>query len=156
MSYDKQGSHLKYFVPQIKIAENAAEVLKVMDIGATSADHGELICTKQCLVRQLQFTLTEEAASGTSVAPTVIFTKRPTPNSATAESVVGIVTVASGGGIGKTYYKAIEPIVFAVGDSMELSHVIGTGTPTGIGVYSFICEDDFETPANNADMVASA
>ena len=156
MSYLKKGNHLAYFVPNILLAQAAAEVLRAMDIGAASADHGELVCVKPCRVTQLQFTLTEELAGGTSVAPRVLFTKRPTPNSSSGEAVVGTVIVPDATAIGKTVYLSIDPVNFAVGDSMELSHVIGTGTPTGIGVYSFICEDDPETEANNSDMVASA
>lgn len=156
MAYDKKGNHLSFFTPLITLAQNAAEVLKEMDIGASSADHGELICVRQCKVVQVAFTLTSELAGGTSVAPQVLFKKRPTPLSATSESTVGTLTIPDATAVGKTVYKNVTPVVFAVGDSMELSHVIGTGTPTGIGVYSFICEEDIETPANNSDMIASA
>lgn len=156
MAYTEQGSHLAFFVPQIKVAENAAEVLKVMDIGAASADHGELICVKACRVSRLQFTLTEELAGGTSVAPRVIFTKRPTPNSATGEAVVGTVIVPDATAIGKTVYLDVDPVSFLPGQSMELSHVIGTGTPTGIGVYGFICNEDPEVPLNVSNMIESA
>jgi hypothetical protein len=84
----------------------------------------------------------------------VIFTKRPTPLSASGEAIVATVTVASGGAIGKAYYENNTPVSFAVGDSMEISHTIGVGTPTGQGIYYFMCEDDSEVPANNSDMVA--
>jgi hypothetical protein len=154
MSYTNKGSHLNYFVPLITLAQNAAEVLKEQDIGAASADHGELVCVRPCTVTQVGFALTSEAASGTTTAPTVIFTKRPTPLSATGESVVGTLTVASGSEIGKVIYENITPVSFAVGDSMELSHTVGVGTPTGQGVYFFICEDKPEQPGNNSDMVA--
>ena len=154
--YLQQGNHLNFFVPKIKVAEAAAEVLKVIDIGAASGDHGELICAKPCKVSQLLFVLTEEAASGKSTAPTVIFTKRPTPNSATNEAVMGTLTVPTGTAIGKCVYKNIDPVSFAVGDSMELSWTVGVGTPTGIGVYAAICEESPELPANNSDMIASA
>ncbi len=155
MSYDKKGNHLAFFVPNIPLALNAAEVLKEMDIGASSADHGELVCVRPCRVVELQFTLTGEAAGGTSVAPIVYFKKRPTPLSATNESTVGALTIPDTTAIGKTVYKPVTPVAFAVGDSMELSHVIGTGTPTGMGVYSFICEEDPEVPGNNSDMILS-
>jgi hypothetical protein len=154
--YLQQSNHLAFFTPLITLAQNAAEVLKEMDIGASSADHGELVCVKPCRVVQLQFTLTSEVAGGSSVAPRVIFTKRPTPLSATNEAVAGTVIVPNATAVGKTVYLPIDPVSFAVGDSMELSHVIGTGTPTGIGVYSFICDEDPEAPANNADMIESA
>ena len=156
MAYDNKGNHLEYFTPLITLANLAAEVMKEVDIGAASADLGELVCVRPCQVSQLQFTLTSEAASGTTTAPRVIFTKRVTPLSATGEAIVGTVIVPSGTAIGKTVYKAISPINFSVGDTMEISHVVGVGTPTGIGVYSFICFDDPEVEANNADMIAGA
>lgn len=157
MAYtETNANHLAYFQPIITLAQNAAEVLKEMDIGASSADHGELLCVKSCRVVQLRFTLTSEVAGGTSVAPRAIFTKRPTPFSATGEAVVGTVIVPDATAVGKTVYLNVTPVNFAVGDTMELSHVIGTGTPTGQGVYSFVCVEDPETPANNSDMIASA
>ncbi len=156
MGYTKKGNHLAYFTPIITLAQNAAEVLKEMDIGAASADHGELVCVRPCRVSELQFTLTSELAGGTSVAPRVIFTRRPTPLSASGEVVVGTVIVPDATAIGKTVYKLVDPVSFAVGESMEISHVIGTGTPTGQGVYSFVCNDDPETPDNNSDMIESA
>lgn len=152
--YTQSGSHLNYFTPIITLAQNAAEVLKEVDIGASSADHGELLCVKPCTVIQCGFALTSEAASGTSVAPTVIFTKRPTPLSASGEAVVATVTVVSGAAVGSVHYENVTPVNFNVGDSMEISHTVGTGTPTGQGVYYFICEDRSEVPANNSDMVA--
>lgn len=154
--YTEKGSHLKFFVPLITLAQNAAEVLKEVDIGAASADHGELVCMKACTVRRLGFTLTSEIAGGTSVAPRVVFTKRVTPLSATGEAVVGTVIVPDATAVGKSVYKEVTPVQFAVGDTMEISHVIGTGTPTGQGVYWFECEESEEVPDNNSDMVESA
>lgn len=154
MSYTEKGSHLSFFTPLITLAQNAAEVLKEVDIGAASGDHGELVCIRPCTITQCGFALTSEAASGTTTAPTVVFTKRPTPQSATGESVVATVTVASGSGIGKVAYENNTPVTFAVGDSMKVSWTIGVGTPTGQGVYYFICDEDPETAANNSDMIA--
>lgn len=154
--YTEAGAHLKFFVPNIALAENAAEVLKEIDIGASSADHGEYLCVRPCRVRRLQFTLTGEVAGGTSVAPQVVVTKRPTPKSATGASAVGTLNVPDGTAVGKTVYKDIEPVDFAVGDSMHVAHVIGTGTPTGMGHFSAICDDKPEEAANNSDMVESA
>jgi hypothetical protein len=86
----------------------------------------------------------------------VIFTKRPTPLSATAESVIGILTVPSGTAIGKVVYKDITPVSFAPGDSLEISWTVGTGTPTGIGMWYVECNDDPESAGNQSDMIASA
>ena len=152
-----KSNHLAFFVPLIPVSLNAAEVLKEMDIGASSADHGELLCVKACKVIECRFTLTTELAGGTSVAPQVLFKKRPTPFSATSESTVATVIVPDATAVGKTVYSnGITPVSFAVGDTMELSHVIGTGTPTGQGAYHFVCIDDPETNLNNSDMIASA
>ncbi len=156
MSYDKKGNHLAFFAPMITFSQDAAEVLKEMDIGGSSADHGELLCVRNCKVVQLQFTLVGELAGGSSVAPQVIFTKRPTPLSSSGEVVVDNLIIPDQTAIGKTVYLPIEPVSFAVGDSMEISHVVGTGTPTGKGYYSFICIDDPEVSANNSDMILSA
>lgn len=153
--YVQKASHLRHFVPYIALATTTSVPLREVDIGAASASHGELICVRQCTVTQLQFTMTGEVAGGTSVAPTVVFKKRPTPLSSSGQSTVGILTVPDATAIGKTVYKAVTPVVFQVGDSMEISWTIGTGTPTGMGVYSFICEEDAETPANNSDMILS-
>lgn len=156
MSYIKQGNHLHYFVPNILLAENAAEELKAIDIGAASGTYGEFLCVKPCRIRQFQFTLTEELAGGTSVAPTVVFKKRPTPLSSSGQTTLCTLTIPDATAIGKTVYKAITPANMSVGDSIQITWTVGTGTPTGIGLQSFICEDDPETEANNSDMIASA
>lgn len=156
MAYPQSGGHLAFFAPLITLAQNAAEVLKEVDIGAASGDHGELVCIKSCRVKRLMFTLTSEAAGGSSVAPQVIFTRRPTPLSASGEVVVDNLVIPHGTAVGKTVYLDIDPVEFAVGETMEISWVIGTGSPTGIGVYGFECEEASELPANNADMIESA
>jgi|ERR1035437_348792 hypothetical protein len=154
--YTYNDNHLAYFVPNIPLALNAAEVLKEVDIGASSAVHGELICVKPCLVRRLMFTLTGEVAGGSTVAPIVNFKKHPTPLSSSNETVVGALTIPDTTAIGKVVYKDISPIAFKVGDSIEISHVIGTTGPTGMGHYSFECEEHPDTAGNNTNMVASA
>lgn len=154
--YTQQGAHLAFFAPVITLAQNAAEVLKEVDIGAASGSHGELLCVKECRVARLQFTLTSEAASGTTTAPTVVFKKRPTPLSATGQSVIGTVIVPSGTAIGKTVYIDVDPVALAVGETVEVSWTVGVGTPTGIGMYGFVCNEDPEVASNNSDMIASA
>jgi hypothetical protein len=154
--YQKSGNFLQFFQPIITLAQNAAEVLKEIDIGASSADHGEYICVKPCMFHRGQFTLTSEVAGGTSVAPRVVLTKRITPLSASGEAVICTVIVPDATAVGKTVYKDIEPVQFNVGDSLEISHVIGTGTPTGQGVFSAMCHESPKQPAGNSDMIASA
>lgn len=145
-----------YFKSLALLAAATVVVDGEVDIGAASGDHGELLCFKQCRVKRFAFMLTSEAASGTTTAPTVIFTKRPTPLSATNESVVCTLTIPSGTAIGKVVYKDISPVSFVPGDSIKVSWTVGVGTPTGIGMYWFEYEDDPETAANQSDMIASA
>ena len=154
MGYPQKGSHLAFFVPNIPVSLNAAEVLKEIDIGASSADLGELVCVRSCYVTQVGFAVTGEVVGGTATAPTVIFKKRPTPLSATSESTVGTLTIPDTTAVGKVIYENVTPVAFAVGDSMEISHTVGTGAPTGMGCYYFICDEAPEVAGNNTDMVA--
>lgn len=157
MAYTQTNAgHMAFFTPIIDLAATEAGVLLEMDIGASSGDHGEFLCVKPCKVYRLQFTLTSELAGGTSVAPTVIFTRRPTPLSATSEAVVETLVVPDATAIGKTVYLDIDPVAFSVGDTMEVSWTVGTGTPTGMGVPSFLCYEDEDVAGNNSDMVESA
>lgn len=155
MSYAQSGSMLNYFHPNIPLATTTSGVLREVDIGAASGDHGEYICVKPCTIRVLKFMLVGEAASGTVTPPSVIFTKRPTPLSATSESAIGTLIIPSGTAIGKVVYKEVV-VDMSVGDSVEISWVVGSGTPTGIGFAFFECEDKPEVPGNNADMIESA
>ena len=155
MSYERNGASANYFIPNIPLAATTAGVLREMDIGAASADHGELICVKDCVVKRVGFIAVGEAVSGTTSAPQVIFTKRPTPLSATDESVAATVTVPSGTAVGSAIYKDIN-VAFKVGDSMEISHVVGVGTPTGQGFYFMEAYDNQEVAGNNSELTASA
>lgn len=156
MAYVDQGNLLQFFQPSLALASAAAEVLRAIDIGASSGNHGEYLCVKPCMLHRGQFTLTEEAASGTSVAPTVVLTKRPTPLSASGASAVMTITVPTGTAIGKTVYKDVDPVQFMPGDSLHIAWTVGTGTPTGIGIFSALCENSPKTPMENSDMIESA
>lgn len=154
--YEKYGNDMAFFKPNIPLAVTDSGVYQEMDIGASSADHGEVVCVRPCVVKQLLFIMTGEVAGGTSVAPTVIFTKRPTPLSSSGEAVIGTLTIPNATAVGKVVYKNITPVKFNVGDSVEISHTIGTGTPTGQGHWAMVCEESPEEPGNNTDMVESA
>lgn len=149
MAYPQSGSMLNYFAP------DAAAPAIVIDIGGSSADAGELSCIKPCRIKRVMFAVTDEAVVGTTTAPTVVFTKRPTPNSATGESVVATLTIPNGTAVGKVLYKDVD-VGFEVGDALEISHTVGVGDPAGQGIASCVCEDSPETPENMADMIESA
>lgn len=151
MAYQQRFGHRAFF------SADAAAPEIVIDIGAASANAGELSCVVPCSVHQLQFHVTDEVVAGTTTAPTVVFTKRPTPNSATGESVVATLTIPDGTAVGAVIYSELDtPINFEVGDTMEISHTVGVGSPTGQGIPAFVCSHDPEVPANMTDMTASA
>ena len=133
-SYLGRGSHLQFFMPVAALAAGAITVLEAVDIGASSGDHGEMICVIPCEIVAVGFVPVAEAVSGTSVAPKLVFTKRPTPGSATSESVVATISITTGAAIGSYNYSPLTTrTAFEPGDSLEVAWVIGTGTPTGIG-----------------------
>jgi hypothetical protein len=144
-----------FFRESIKL-DGSADVAKAIDIGAASGTHGELLCVKPCKLKMVGFIATEEAVSGTTTAPTVVFKKRPTPLSSSGESTVATLTVASGAAIGSVTYKSFSPVSFSRGDALQITWTVGVGTPTGIGHWFIEVEEDPEVVGNNSDMVASA
>lgn len=156
MAYPENGGVLKYFMPIAGLAAGAITVLEQLDIGAASGDHGEMLCIKPCVLRRVGFVPIAEAVSGTTTAPTVVFTKRPTPLSATGEAVAGTLTVPSGTAIGAPVFKDVTPVYFQPGDSMEVSWTVGVGTPTGIGTWFAEFHDCDELPANVSGYVSGA
>lgn len=156
MSYEKQGNFLDFFKPMIAVAGTSSIPLAAVDIGAASSTHGEWVCVRPCKVIRLQFLLTLEAAGGSSVAPTVVYKKRPTPGSSSGESTMGTLTIPHATAIGKTVYKDITPSEFAVGQSIQISWTIGTGSPTGQGEAEILAISDADVPGNNSNMIASA
>ena len=156
MSYDKSGNYLQYFVPNIPFSVSTSVPMRAIDIGAASATHGEFICVKPCDVTNIKFAVTTEDVSGTTTAPTVVFTKRVLSGSDTGASAVGTLTIPSGTTIGKVVVKDVTPVNFQIGDAMKISWTIGVGTPTGEGIVSWVCQDDPEISGNNTDVIVSA
>lgn len=146
----------RYLVPIIPLATTDSGVLQEVDIGAASADHGEMLCVRRCQVARTQFTLTSEAAGGSATAPTVIFTRRPTPFSATGEVVVNTLTIPDGTAVGKMVFKDFDPVTLEVGDTLEISHTVGITGPTGQGVWSVKIIPMPEDARNESDMIESA
>lgn len=156
MSYAQKGGLLNFFMPNIPLSDATAGVMEEMDIGAASANHGEYICIRPCILRRTGFIMVGELAGGTSVAPTVIFTKRPTPLSATNEAVASTLTIPDTTAVGKAIEDTDLGVSFAVGDSIEISHTIGTGTPTGMGFPYLECDYCPEVIGNNTDLTETA
>ena len=149
MAYPQKASHLAFFSP------DAAAPIIVIDVGAASADAGELSCNLSCRVKRLMFHVTDEAVVGTTTAPTVVFTKRPTPNSATGEEVVGTLTLPTGTAVGETIFLDVD-VSFDIGDVMEISHTVGVGSPAGQGIAAFVCELSEEVTGNLSEVTATA
>lgn len=156
MGYPRTGGFLAFFKPMIAVAGTSSIPLAAVDIGASSGTHGEWVCFRACTVKQLQFILTLEAASGTSVAPTVVYKKYLIPGSSSGAVTLGTLTVPTGTAIGKTVYKNITPVKMVVGQSIQITWTVGTGTPTGMGEAELVAEADEEVPGNNSSMIASA
>ena len=154
MSYDVKGG--PYLIPNLPLATTTtAPVLLEMDIGASDADHGEMLCVRPCRVSRLKFTCVGELGGGTTTAPTVIFKKRPTPLSATGETAIGTLTIPDATAVGTTIFKDVE-VALAVGDSIEISHTVGVDTPTGKGFWSVELDDAYESHQNNSELIESA
>ncbi len=155
MSYTEAGNLLNYFMPNIPLATTTSGVLREIDIGAASADHGEYVCMNRCTLQRAMFVLTGETAGGSATAPTVIFKKRPTPLSATGETTVSTLTIPDGTAVGKVLYNEVD-VDFDVGDSLEISHTVGVTGPTGMGHATAYCTERPEDPRSEADMVLSS
>lgn len=155
MSYTERGNANDFFILGAKL-DGSGDVNKAIDIGASSGTHGEIYCSRACLVSRVGFILTEELAGGTSVAPTVVFTKRPTPLSSSGATTMATLTIPDATAVGKVVYKDFSPVAFVPGDGINITWTIGTGTPTGIGRWFLVAQDDPETAANVSNMIASA
>ena len=157
MSYIAAGNRLAFFEPIMDVAGTTSKPLACVDIGAANATHGEFVCVVPCVVRAAKFSVTAEAVVGTTTAPYVVLTKYPTPGASGSAVAVGTITVPNGAAVGKVYYKKDLSVAFAVGDVMQIKHVIGTGgTVTGQGNVDWYCEHSPEVEANNTDMAASS
>lgn len=157
MSYPFASNRLAFFEPIMVVAANDTKPLAAVDIGAANATHGEFICVVPCVLKSAKFSVTLENVVGTTTAPYVVLTKYTTPGAGGTSTAVGTITVPNGGTIGKVYYKEDLNVAFAVGDVLQIKHVIGTGgTVTGQGNVDWYCEIDPEIPGNNSDMAASS
>lgn len=154
MSYDQKGNLSNFFIPNIPLATTTAGVMREVDIGAASGDHGEYICVRPCRLKKTGFIVVGEAAGGTTTAPTVVFTKRPTPLSATGESVASTLTIPDTTAIGSAIVDSDLDVAFAVGDSLEISWTVGVGSPTGQGFAFAECDYDPENDVQNNTEVS--
>lgn len=154
--YTRGGNMLQFFRPVLAVAANVTNPLCAVDIGANSGTHGEFICVRRCKVKTLLFIVSLEAVSGTTTAPTVVFTKRVTPGSDTSAVAMGTLTIPSGTALKKTVYKQITPMAFGPGDVIKVAWTIGVGTPTGQGEVEIYAEEDPDVPENESNMIASA
>ena len=153
MSYAQSGSLMNYFMPNIPLATTTAGVFREMDLGAASADLGELICVKACTINLLGFIVVGEVPVGTTTAPTVIFKKRPTPLSATDEATISTLEITTSLAIGKSIVDSDLAYDMEVGDSLEISHTIGVdGTVAGKGFWFGEASDKPEVIGNNTDV----
>ena len=156
MSYPQHGNMLEFFRPVMVVAANDTKPLCAIDIGASSGAHGDFVCIRPCTVKQLLFSVSLEAVSGTTTAPTVVFTKYTAPGVSAGSTAMGTLIIPTGTAVGKTVYKAVTPVAFDVGQAIHLAWTVGVGTPTGQGDADVYAEYTPEIAGNNSNMVASA
>jgi hypothetical protein len=157
MAYPQKGNLLNFFMPNIPVATTTSGVLREMDIGAASGNHGEYVCVRPCRMKLAGFLVTGEVVAGTTTAPTVIFTHRPTPLSATGEVVASTLTIPDTTAVGAAIIDSDLDVEFSVGDSVEISWTVGVGDPTGMG-HAF-AEFDYQPEneaANNTEVTETA
>lgn len=149
MSYTEAG-----LSPGLVLPAGTALITEV-DIGAASSDVGDWIFFVRAKVSRVYFILVSEAAGGSGTAPTVVFTKRPTPGSATGASAVATITVPDGTAVGKCVYADCD-VEFAPGDALHIAWTIGITGPTGQGFPGFRAEPLPDNVANASDFSESA
>lgn len=156
MSYDKRGSMLKYFVPNLAIAGNATKPLAAINVAAANATHGEYICVMPCTIRQAQATVVLNTVS-TSTVPVITLTKYTLPGAGGTATVIDTISIPDASTIGQSFYVKDLSTSFVPGEVIQIKHTLGTGgTVAGEAVVSWLCEDDPEVPANVSKMVLSA
>lgn len=157
MSYVKKGNRLEFFEPIMAVAGTDTKPLCGVDIGAANATHGEFVCVRPCTMREAMFLVTAENVVGTTTAPYVVLTKYTTPGAGGSSTVIGSITVPTGTTIGSVVRKSSLSTSFAVGDVVQIKHVIGTGgSVAGQGAVDWLCEPNHEVAGNNTDISASS
>lgn len=156
MSYDKRGSMLKYFVPNLAISGSATKPLAAINIAAANATHGEFICIVPCTIRQAQACVVLNTVS-TSTVPVITLTKYTLPAGGGTATAIDTISIPDASTLGQVYYVKDLAVSFLPGDFLQVKHTLGTGgSVAGEAVVSWICEDDPEVFANNSKMVLSA
>lgn len=151
------SNRLSFFEPIMAVVGTETKPLCAIDIGAANATHGEFVCVVPCVIRHAKFSVTLENVVGTTTAPYVVLTKYTTPGAGGTASVIGTITVPTGKTIGQVVYKEDLNVACAVGDVVQIKHIIGTGgSVAGQGSVDWFCEIDPENPANNSDMAESS
>lgn len=157
MSYDQKGNKLDFFYPIMDVAGTSTKPLCAVDIGAANATHGEFVCIRPCVIREARFVVSAEAVVGTTTAPYVVLTKYTAPAAGGSSTVIGSITVPTGTAVGKVVRKSSLSTSFAVGDVIQIKHVIGTGgSVAGQGDVDWSCEPSHEVPGNNTDISSSS
>jgi hypothetical protein len=157
MGYPYKGNKLDFFEPIMAVAANDTKPLCAVDIGAANATHGEFVCVRPCTIREAQVLVSLEAVVGTTTAPYVVLTKYAAPAAGGDSAAIGTITVPTGTAVGKVVRKSGLSTSFAVGDVIQIKHVIGTGgTVTGQASVNWFCEPNDEVAGNNSDISSSS
>lgn len=156
MAYVRNGNKLDFFYPIMDVAGTSTKPLCALNIGAANATHGEFVCVRACTMREAQFVVSTTAVVGTTTAPYVILTKYTNPAAGGTATTIGTITVPTGTAVGKVVRKSGLSTSFAVGDVVQIKHVVGTGSPAGAGDVNWHCEPNEEVAGNNTDISSSS
>lgn len=156
MAYPFASNRLAFFEPIMGVNGLDTKPLCALDIGAANATHGEFVCVQPCVIREAKFTVTLENVVGTSSAPYVVLTKYAAPGAGGDTSTICTITVPNATAIGSVIYKKDLGVSMAIGDVVQVKHVVGSGSPAGMGNVDWFCEQDPENRGNNSDLAASS
>lgn len=122
---------------------------------AGTGQKGRYYCVQQCILKGVRLVVTT-ATSG--AVGTGVLKVRIAQGSATGELTVGSCSIqnaaATTGGVQTTLYKDFAGVVVPVGAELCFDVTVATGA--GSALVQYIVEEDPETAANIASMLAMA
>lgn len=157
MSYPYKGNKLDFFYPIMDIAGTSTKPICAINVGAANATHGEFVCVRPCVIREAQVVVSGVNVVGTTTAPYVVLTKYTTPAAGGSATIIGSVTLPNGTTIGKVIRKSGLSTSVAIGDVIQIKHVVGTGgTAAGTVDVNWLAEPSDEVAGNNSDVSSSS
>lgn len=122
------------------------------------AVYGSFLVFKRCKINRIGVVVTTAIVAGLT-APAITFRKRPTPGSATGQSLVGVITIPTGTAVGQVVYKDVSPVELDEGMELCIDHTVqatDSGSAAGAGLAMFEAQEDPESVKSVSNMILSA